>query len=153
MQGLPPLANRRLGEEPRTATMVNGDQKAHCIAIIDDDEAMRDAVEGLVRSVGHEAASFESADRFLVSQARSAVSCIVADIQMPGLSGLDLQHALVSQGDKTPIIFVTGLPREDVRRRSAEADSPWFLAKPFDGADLIKCIEDVLAATAGGRPR
>ena len=127
--------------------MVGDYRKAHHIAVIDDDDSMRNAVEGLVRSIGHEATGFESADDFLASNARRLVSCIVTDIQMPGRSGLDLQKVLALEEDRTPIIFVTALPQEDIRRRAAEASSHRLLIKPFEPDDLIRCIEDAVAGS------
>jgi len=116
----------------------------HHIAVVDDDKVMREAIEGLVRSMGHKATAYDSASGFLGSQVQHQFSCIITDIQMPGLSGLDLQEALAAAGVSTPIIFVTALPREDVRRRAVEAGSLCFLIKPFKAEDLIRCIEEAI---------
>ena len=124
--------------------MVSAVSTAEHIAVVDDDELMRDAIEGLIESMGHKATTFESADQFLASHLRREVTCIVADIQMPGRSGLDLQAALVAEGVATPIIFVTALPREDARRRAIEGGSQCFLIKPFEAQDLVRCIEEAL---------
>jgi FixJ family two-component response regulator len=105
---------------------------------------MREAIEGLVLSMGHKATTYDSADQFLKLEGWDDVSCIVTDIQMPGQSGLDLQRALAADGVATPIIFITALPREDLRRRAVEAGSHGFLVKPFEAEDLIRCIEEAI---------
>ena len=123
---------------------------SHLIAVVDDDKVMREAIEGLVRSMGHRAMAYDSASGFLESRAQHAFSCIITDVQMPGLSGLDLQDALATAGVSTPIIFVTALPREDVRRRAVEAGSICFLIKPFRAEDLIRCIEEAIDRATPG---
>ena len=124
--------------------MVDAAAKVPMISIIDDDESIRLGVVSLVKSIGFDARSFESADRYLSSTERGETSCIVADIQMPGTSGLDLQSRLAAQGDRTPIIFITAFPRPDLQQRALAAGAVGFLAKPFDGQALIDCIEAAL---------
>ncbi len=79
------------------------------IAIVDDDVVVRGAMKSLVRSLGHNASTFGSAEEFLNSEQFSSTSCLITDLQMPGLSGLDLQDRLIAQGHRIPIIFLTGL--------------------------------------------
>ena len=124
--------------------MANAPRRAQLIAVIDDDQMVREAVEGLVRSIGYEAMAFSSADDFLASGRRRQVTCIVADIQMPGRSGLELQALLAMEPSPPSIIFLTGLPQEDFRRRAAEASSPCCLTKPAVPDVLIRCIEEAL---------
>ena len=119
-------------------------RRAQLIAVIDDDPMVREAIEGLVRSFGYEAMTFSSADDFLASGRRRRVNCIVADIQMPGRSGLELQALLSTEPNSPSIIFLTGLPQEDPRRRAAEASSLCCLAKPVIPDALIRCIEGAL---------
>jgi len=124
--------------------MVDARAKVPLISIIDDDESIRLGVVSLVKSIGFDARSFDSADRYLNSAERSETSCIVSDIQMPGTSGLDLQTRLAAQADRTPIIFITAFPRFDVQKRALAAGAFYFLAKPFDDQDLIDCIQTAL---------
>ena len=79
------------------------------IAIVDDDASVREAIKGLVRSLGYNASTFASADEFLKSDKVDDTSCIITDLQMPGLSGIDLQDLLIARGHRIPIIFITGL--------------------------------------------
>jgi FixJ family two-component response regulator len=129
--------------------MANAPRRARLVAVVDDDPLVREAVEGLVRSIGYEVRTFESAEDFLGSERRREVNCIIADIQMPGRSGLELQILLATEPNAAPIIFLTGLPLEDPRRRAAEASSSCCLTKPVVPEELIRCLEDALA---GGGP-
>lgn len=88
------------------------------ISIIDDDELVRDAVKGLVRSLGYAAAEHASAEDYLRSSERGASSCLITDIQMPGMSGADLQAQLIAEGNFTPTIFMTAFDNENIRARA-----------------------------------
>jgi FixJ family two-component response regulator len=114
------------------------------ISIIDDDESVRAATNRLVRSLGFNALTFASADEFLQSSNLSDTSCLIADIQMPGVDGLELQRILIAKGNKVPIIFITAFPDERIRARALQAGAVGFLSKPFEGATLIQCIDDAL---------
>ena len=114
------------------------------IAIIDDDSSVRIGTERLVRSLGYVAHTFASADEFLRSSDPSQVSCLITDIHMPGMSGLELQKLLTCQGHKVPIIFITAYPADDIRQRAITAGAVCFLAKPFQGGALVSCIEGAL---------
>ena len=100
------------------------------IAIVDDDEALREAMKSLVRSLGYGVSTFGSAEEFLKSEQVSDTSCLITDLHMPGLSGLDLQDLLIAQGHRFPIIFLTAYPDEDVRIRAMKAGATGFLRKP-----------------------
>ena len=113
------------------------------IAIVDDDRGLRVALESLVRARGYNASSFASAEEFLKSEKLHDTSCIITDVQMPGLSGLDLQDRLIAQDHRIPIIFITAYPDENVRARAMNAGAVGFLAKPFDASHLIEAIETV----------
>jgi FixJ family two-component response regulator len=115
------------------------------IAIIDDDKAVREAMKSLVRSLGHQVSTFGSAEEFLTSQF-SNTSCIITDVQMPGLSGLDLQDLLISEGHRIPIIFITGHPDENARARAMKAGALAFLTKPVSQDHLIGCLDKALKA-------
>jgi FixJ family two-component response regulator len=117
------------------------------IAIIEDDDSVRAAIVSLVRSLGFVATSFASAEAFFGSATLGRTDCIVTDVQMPGMSGLELQSHLAAQGDRTPVIFITAFPEERVRRQAIAAGAIGFLAKPFDGDAMSACIERALKAS------
>lgn len=116
------------------------------IAIVDDDEAMRDALEALVQSLGYAAATFSSADAFLASPA--AFDCILLDVQMPGMNGLDLQDRLVAAGSTVPVIFVTSYGDANVRRRARRGGAFCVLEKPVQDHVIIRCLGAALAGEA-----
>ena len=116
------------------------------IAIVDDDDAVREATGSLVRSLGYSASMFASADEFLKSDEISNTSCLITDVRMPGLSGLDLQDRLIAQGHRIPIIFLTGYPDENVRARAMKAGAIAFLSKPFNADHLIGYLDKALKA-------
>ena len=111
------------------------------ISIIDDDASVRVATHGLVRSLGHVAHTFASADDFLRSSQLNDISCVIADVHMPGMSGIELQNLLKTQGHRLPIIFITAFPEESVRAKALEAGAACFLSKPFDAQILIKHLD------------
>jgi FixJ family two-component response regulator len=119
------------------------------ISIIDDDASVRIATDRLVRSLGYVTHTFASADEFLRSPQVDTTSCVIADVQMPGMSGLELQDLLRAQGRRLPIVFITAFPEENVRARAIAAGAIGFLTKPFDGATLIKSLEAALMARGG----
>jgi FixJ family two-component response regulator len=114
------------------------------ISIIDDDASVRVATNRLVRSLGYVAHTFASADEFLRSSQANDSSCVIADVQMPGISGVELQRRLLTQGYRLPIIFVTAFPDEGIKARVLEAGAVCFLTKPFDGPTLVKYLDTAL---------
>jgi FixJ family two-component response regulator len=116
------------------------------IAIVDDEEPVRDATKSLVRSLGYHASTFGSADEFLKSEQVHDTSCLITDVQMPGLGGLDLQDHLIARGHCIPIIFMTGYPNDSVRARAMKAGAVCFLNKPFSEDHFVGCIEKALKA-------
>ena len=114
------------------------------ISIVDDDQSMRDAMSALVRSLGFAAATFASAEDFLESAHVDDTSCLITDVQMPGLSGVELQSRLIAQGRNMPIIGVTAFPEESVRSQMLEAGAVCFLSKPFNDECLIRCLTTAL---------
>jgi FixJ family two-component response regulator len=120
------------------------------ISIIDDDASVRVATDRLVRSLGYVAHTFASADEFLRSPQVSTTSCVIADIQMPGMSGVELQSLLRAQGSRVPMIFITAFPEESIRARALSAGAVCFLTKPFDGPTLIKHLDAALERHADG---
>jgi len=119
------------------------------ISIVDDDESVRETTKGLVRSLGYVAATFASSEEFLNSDRLNDTSCLISDVQMPGLDGLELQSRLTAMGRRIPIIFVTAFPQEQVRLRALKAGAVGFLSKPFSDDNLIHCLDRAIAD--GGR--
>lgn len=114
------------------------------ISIVDDDESVREATRGLMRSMGYSTATFASAEEFLKSERVHETSCLIADVQMPGMSGVELQSQLIANGHRTPVIFVTAFPEEKIRARALQAGAVGFLSKPFNEESLIGCLEKAL---------
>ena len=121
------------------------------ISIVDDDAAGREATQVLVRSLGYDAMTFASAEDFLRSERVRDTSCLITDVQMPGLSGIELQSLLLARGHRTPIIFVTAFPEERTRARALQAGAVGFLRKPLDEEHLIDCLDQALQGRAGER--
>ena len=110
------------------------------IAVVDDDASMRRAITGLVRSAGFTAEAFSRAQDFLDSEQVGHVDCLISDVNMPGMSGLDLHHNLARSGHNIPTILVTAYPNEAIRSRALTAGVLCYLAKPFADNDLLACI-------------
>ena len=121
------------------------DYKPLTVAVVDDDEAVRDALSNLLASLDLGVATFASAEEFLASPACSVAACLITDVQMPGMSGLDLQRHLVSIGSRVPVILITAFPRDHLRQQAEAEGAFGFFAKPFDGRLMIDCIERALA--------
>jgi FixJ family two-component response regulator len=120
------------------------------ISIIDDDASVRAATNNLLRSHGYIVHTFASAEEFLRSTHLKDTSCVIADVQMPAMSGLDLLTLMRTQGYRAPFIFITAFPDDSVRARALKAGAIGFLAKPFAGPTLINCIDTALARYRGG---
>src|SRR4051812_29908448 len=114
------------------------------VSIIDDDPSVRAAIGSLVRSLGYVAHTFESAESFLGSEDSAKTSCIVTDIQMPGMNGLDLQGRLRDAGNTVPTVFITAFPEDHLRARAEAGGAIGFLAKPFDGQTLVRLLMSVV---------
>ena len=120
------------------------------ISVIDDDAAVRAATDNLLSSHGYLVHAFESAEEFLQSTYLHYSSCVVADVHMSGMSGLDLLVHMRAQGYKAPFIFITAFPEESVRDRALKAGAIGFLAKPFAAPDLIKHVETAVRHAGPG---
>jgi FixJ family two-component response regulator len=118
------------------------------ISIIDDDASVRTAVSRLIRSLGYTANAFPSAEAFLNSPQINTTSCLIADVQMPRMSGLELQELLSGRGRQLPIIFITAFPEDGIRARALYAGAIGFLAKPIDGTALVEQIQTALGKSA-----
>ena len=110
------------------------------ISVVDDDELMREAVSGLMKSLGYAAEAFASAEEFLSSRKVPRTSCLIADVQMPGMTGIDLHRHLVASGNTIPTILITAYPDESARERALGDEVVGYLSKPFDEDDLLACI-------------
>lgn len=119
------------------------------ISIVDDDESVRRTTTFLVRSFGFRAEAFESAETFLSSGCLNDTSCLVVDVQMPGMNGLELQGQLAAAGSRVPIIFITGYNDRESRRRAMQAGGVAFLAKPFSDERLLQAIRSALRYATG----
>jgi len=120
------------------------------ISVIDDDASVRAATNNLLRSHGYTVRTFASAEEFLRSVHLNDTSCVIADVQMSVMSGLELLTAMRAQGYAVPFIFITAFPDESVRARALNAGAIGFLAKPFAGPTLINCLATALKGHRGG---
>ena len=120
----------------------NGKNKL--VAILDDDESMRTALQGLLKAVGLPAQAFASAEEFLVSGQQFKTACLIADIRMPGRSGLELQAKLNAERCKIPTIFITAHGDTKMRMQALRAGAVEFLLKPFDDEVLIESVRAAL---------
>ncbi len=114
------------------------------IAIVDDDDSIRSALQGLLESAELPAQSFASAEEFLQSGLRHQIACLIADIRMPGMSGLELQAKLNAERCKIPIIFITAHGDEKLRMQALRAGAVEFMAKPFDDEALLESVRVAL---------
>jgi FixJ family two-component response regulator len=120
-------------------------QNSRLIAIVDDDESLRSALQDLIESDGLSALCFGSAEQFLNSEARQKAACLIADIRMPGMSGLELQAKLKAEGYRIPIIFITAHGDAEMRTLAMRDGAVEFLTKPFDDAVLLEIVHAALA--------
>ena len=119
------------------------------ISVVDDDASVRAATSKFLRSHGYTVQAFSSAEDFLRSGRLNDTSCVIADLQMPGMSGLELLKMIRAQGYGVPFIFITAFPDETTRARALQAGAICFLSKPFAGPTLINCLGVALE----GHPR
>ncbi len=115
------------------------------ISIIDDDESLRAALVGLVRSLGHSACGFATAEDFLADEAAAQSAVIVTDIQMPGLSGIELKQRLTAEGCAAPVIMITARTEPELKERALASGALCVLKKPFPAEALIDCLARALA--------
>jgi FixJ family two-component response regulator len=120
------------------------------IVIVDDDESVREATKFLVMSLGHPVLTFASAEEYLGSDQVLATACLISDLKMPGMSGVELQKRLIAEGHRIPTIFVTAFFDEEVRSHALRAGALGFLSKPFKDQSLIECLNKVLQSDGPG---
>ena len=111
------------------------------IAIVDDDASARECTGNFVRSLGYCTALFASAEEFLASEGVHTSACVISDVRMPGMSGLELQQRLIDGLAEIPVIFVTAFAEEHVRRRVLAAGAYGYLTKPFAPHRLVNCLD------------
>jgi FixJ family two-component response regulator len=124
--------------------MVVREGKRKMVAIVDDDELMRGALQGMLKSVGLTSLAFASAEEFLNSGQRQQIGCLIADIRMPGMSGLELQAQLNAEHCRIPTIFITAHGDTKMRMQALRAGAVEFLAKPFDDEVLLESVRAAL---------
>ena len=114
------------------------------VAIVDDDRSVQSALKDLMESAGLSARCFDSAEEFLESNQQNQIACLVADIRMPGMSGLELQAKLMAEGSRLPIIFITAHGDAKMKMQAMQAGAIEFLFKPFDDEVLLEKIRPAL---------
>src|SRR6266436_3066762 len=119
-------------------------KQGNMVAIVDDDDLMRSALQGLLKSAGLPAQAFASAEEFLKSGQQQQAGCLVADIRMPGMSGLELQARLNADHCRIPTIFITAHGDEKMRMQALRAGAVEFMAKPFDDEALLESVRAAL---------
>jgi FixJ family two-component response regulator len=120
--------------------------RKNLISIVDDDESIRRTTTLLIQSFGFHAATFESAESLLMSSQLQETSCLIVDVQMPGMNGLQLQRYLAASGYKIPIIFITAYDNKESRQQAMQAGAVAFLSKPFNDELLLETIRATLQA-------
>jgi FixJ family two-component response regulator len=118
--------------------------KTKLVAIVDDDDSMRSALQGLLKAVNLPAQAFASGEEFLKSGQQRETACLIADIRMPGMSGLELQAKLNAEHCRIPIIFITAHGDANLRMQALRAGAVEFLAKPFDDEELLESVRGAL---------
>src|SRR5262245_47264429 len=144
MQSLRSSSSPSACADVQTNGVSNGVSQRPMIAIVDDDELVCDATTSLIESLGYNAVGFSSAEQFLQSGHLHKASCLITDVQMPGLSGLDLQDCLIARGSAMPVIVVGGSLDERDRSRALRAGALGCLSKPYSLECLVKYLEMAL---------
>jgi FixJ family two-component response regulator len=114
------------------------------ISIVDDDDAVRNSLDDLIRSIGFGTQGFPSAEAFLSSSQARDTACLILDVRMPGMNGIDLQHQIVAANWRIPIIFITSHADDDARARALKAGAVAFLYKPFREEELLDALDAAL---------
>ena len=120
------------------------------VVVVDDDRSIRNATRDLLKAAGFSTATFEDAESFLASASRTTAACLVADMRMPGMTGLELYEALVASGNSIPTVLITAHPEDVTQTRAREAGITCYLSKPFAPDDLLECVREALAKSQAG---
>jgi FixJ family two-component response regulator len=139
-----PFNDEELLQTIRLALRRESEATQSLITVIDDDEAIRRTTTFLIQSFGFRAAAFESAESFLKSGQLQDTSCLILDVQLPGMNGLELQSKLASGGHSIPIIFITSYDDKESRGRAIKAGAVAFLGKPFSDQQLLQTVRSAL---------
>jgi FixJ family two-component response regulator len=134
------IAHRRSSDACKASLMARGPT----VAIVDDDEAVRIAMASLIRSNGYAARSYASASEFLIEAVNELPDCLIADVQMPVMNGIELQQHLVSSGRRVPTIFITAFRDEATRKKILAAGAFCFFYKPFDANAMLRSIQEAV---------
>jgi FixJ family two-component response regulator len=118
------------------------------VSIVDDDESVRDGLVDLIQAMGFDAETFERAEHFLQSKEIDRTLCLITDMRMHGMSGLELHDRLLELGRRIPTIVITAFPKDRDRERALQAGVVCYLAKPFDERQLVDCITTALGAAS-----
>ena len=121
------------------------------VVIVDDDKSIRRATQDLLKAAGFATAAFDGAESFLASPSRASAACLVADMRMPRMSGLDLYRQLVASGNGIPTVIITAHPEELTQSRAREAGITCYLTKPFTPDELLECVREAVARSPDGR--
>jgi FixJ family two-component response regulator len=145
-----PFGDEQLLQTLRSALRGEFGVAKNLISIIDDDESVRRTTALLIESLGFRAAAFESAEKFLSSDHLNDASCLIVDVRMPGMNGLQLQSQLAATGSRIPIIFITAYDDKASRQRAMQAGAAAFLGKPFTDEELLQWIRSALRQEESG---
>jgi len=124
-------------------SVMNGDAK-HLVVGVDDDFSVRESIKSLVESAGYVAFVFSSAEEFLQSGTLAIANCLIMDVRMPGMDGIELQRRIRLDRPDLPVIFISAHHDDEARQRALDEGAMRFLYKPFDGAELLRTIEAAL---------
>jgi FixJ family two-component response regulator len=125
---------------------LEGAMERPLLSVVDDDESVRESLPDLLREFGFAARAFSSAQEFLASDYLDATRCLILDVAMPGMNGLDLQQELKRRGKQIPIIFITGQKDEDILKQAFRQGAVKFLYKPFSDSALLEAVSAALPA-------
>jgi len=128
---------------------LNAGSARHIVAAVDDDFRVRESIESLVASAGHTPLVFASAEEFLQSDAPASAICLITDVRMPGIDGLELQRRVGIKYPRLPVILITAHYDDEIRQRALSQGAVGFLHKPFDAADLLGAIELAVSTRPG----
>jgi FixJ family two-component response regulator len=145
-----PFGDEQLLQTIRSALRGEFGVAKNLISIIDDDESVRRTTALLIESLGFRAAAFESAEKFLSSDHLNDAACLIVDVRMPGMNGLQLQSQLAATGSRIPIIFITAYDDKASRQRAMQAGAAAFLGKPFTDEELLQWIRSALRQEESG---
>ncbi|MGZ7056751.1 MAG: response regulator transcription factor [Candidatus Angelobacter sp.] len=136
--------DRILAAHASSSARVKDEAIAALIAIVDDEALVRMSLERLVKSAGYRCQSFASAEDFLQFGNREATDCLILDLMLPGMTGLDLQRQLADEGFQIPIVFISAHDSPRERARAIQGGAITYLVKPFDGQDLLEAVHSAV---------